>query len=222
MGIMSDNVKEFKGQDIAVHWNKKLCIGIGECGRATGNFVVGGRDPWMNPDEAKDAAEVKNVCERCPSGALTASLNGHSADETAPPENTIHVGYNGPLFIKGELEIDGAPEDGPGTQFRAALCRCGQSKNMPFCDNSHIEAGFRDKGAVGRSGDADIEAGGPLKVTPMKDASNIVSGNLTIYASGGRKVWQGKRVSLCRCGASKNKPFCDGSHKEISFKADGA
>ena len=51
--------------------------------------------------------------------------------------------YNGPLYVRGDLDIDGAESDMKGVRFRAALCRCGQSKNKPFCDNSHEEAGFK-------------------------------------------------------------------------------
>jgi len=54
-----------------------------------------------------------------------------------------HVTYNGPLFARGELAIEGAPDDMPAVRFRAALCRCGQSKNKPFCDGSHKAAGFQ-------------------------------------------------------------------------------
>ena len=189
---------------------------MNECCRADGNLVTGGRDPWIAPDEAS-VDEIKDVVERCPSGALTAI---GPAGEAAPAKNTINVSYHGPLFVHGDLEIVGAPETPSGTKFRAALCRCGQSKNKPFCDNSHIAAKFSDSGAVVRTGDAQIAAGGPLKVTPMKDASLIVTGNLARIASGGREVWSGTRASLCRCGASKTKPFCDGGHKKIGFKAD--
>jgi CDGSH-type Zn-finger protein len=58
---------------------------------------------------------------------------------------TVTPVENGPLLLRGELTvrgIDGADEILP----RAALCRCGQSKNKPFCDNSHLESGFQPPG----------------------------------------------------------------------------
>jgi CDGSH-type Zn-finger protein len=98
------------------------------------------------------------------------------------------------------------------------LCRCGASKNKPFCDNSHEEAGFKDHGAVGVKGDTLKEKGGKMNIKPLKDAALLIEGNLTIRNGSGRIAWQGTQVGLCRCGASKNKPFCDGSHIGAKFK----
>jgi CDGSH-type Zn-finger protein len=100
------------------------------------------------------------------------------------------------------------------------LCRCGASKNKPFCDNSHEEAGFKDYGAVGETGDSSTERGGKLSVSTVKNGPLFLKGRVTIVGSGGRRTWQGKQVALCRCGASNNKPFCDGRHKEAGFEAD--
>ena len=129
----------------------------------------------------------------------------------------VHVAYNGPLFVRGELDIEGAPEDVPGLKFRSALCRCGQSRNKPFCDNSHDAAGFRDYGAVGETGSGASESGGLLKVKPVKDGPLLLSGNLSILNGSGRNAWKGNKIALCRCGASNNKPFCDGQHQHIGF-----
>ena len=47
-------------------------------------------------------------------------------------------------------------------------------------------------------------------------------GDLRIYLSEGRVMLEAGRVLLCRCGLSANKPFCDGSHASIKFKAKAA
>lgn len=59
---------------------------------------------------------------------------------------TIEERENGPLVVKGITHMR-MPD---GTELEAkpvmALCRCGQSKNKPFCDGSHTEAGFQSRG----------------------------------------------------------------------------
>lgn len=217
---MSDSkVTKYPGKSADVSWQGGLCIHIGECGRAKGELFVGGRQPWCQPDVASDD-EVQEVIMRCPTGALSVEFADGTRPETASPKNTINVAYNGPLFVRGELEIDGAPADAPGLKFRAALCRCGHSKNKPFCDNSHEAAGFRDYGAVGETGEPNAGSGGPLAIKAAKDGPLIVTGNVKISGSSGRTSWSGKQVALCRCGASANKPFCDGSHKKTGFSTD--
>ena len=171
---MSDSeTTPYTGKTATVSWNGKLCIHIGECGRAEGDLFVGGRQPWCQPDVASDD-EIKDVVARCPTGALSVKFADGAVPETAIPENTVHVAYNGPLFVRGQLEIEGAPSDAPGLKFRAALCRCGQSKNKPFCDNSHESAGFKDYGAVGETGDPNAESGGPLAIRAAKDKSEAI------------------------------------------------
>ncbi|MCU7850877.1 MAG: CDGSH iron-sulfur domain-containing protein [Candidatus Thiodiazotropha sp. (ex Monitilora ramsayi)] len=208
----------YRGAEIDVEWDERLCIHIGECGYAKGELFVAGRDPWCQPD-LSSLGDVKEIVERCPSGALVYRTKDGQITETATSENTLTVSYQGPYFLKGDLAIEKSPGDMPGVELRAALCRCGLSKNKPFCDNSH-EGQFNDYGAVGEAGEPLKETGGKLKITPLKDGPFLLSGNVTIKASSGRAAWQGNNVALCRCGASKNKPFCDGTHKTIGFKTD--
>ena len=209
---------DYAGTEIDVHWDGRLCIHIGECGGAAGELFVGGRDPWCIPDKVTKA-EVREICERCPSGALTYT-DKDGTPESAPGENTLTVSYNGPLFLHGALQIEGAPTDMPGLAYRAALCRCGASRNKPYCDNSHLAARFEDSGAVGERGEGLSAQGGPLKVKPIKNGPLMLEGNLRIRASSGRLAWEGTKTWLCRCGHSKNKPFCDGSHKGVGFTDD--
>ena len=209
----------YPGNKATVSWNGRLCIHIGECGRAEGELFVGGRKPWCQPDLASDD-ETEEVVLRCPTGALSVKFAEGSRVEQAPAVNTIQVAYNGPLFVRGDLQIDDAPADVPGLKFRAALCRCGQSKNKPYCDNSHLDSDFRDYGAVGRAGDAGAATGGPLQVQPAPDGPLLIKGNVTLVSSSGRESWRGSQAALCRCGASNNKPFCDGQHKKVGFKSE--
>jgi CDGSH-type Zn-finger protein/uncharacterized Fe-S cluster protein YjdI len=217
--MSSKGAFDYPGKSATVTWHGKLCIHIGECGRAKGDLFVGGRKPWCQPDLVDDE-EVKEVVLRCPTGALSYQYADGSQTECAAETNTINVAYNGPLFVSGDLELDDAPEDVPGLKFRAALCRCGKSKNKPFCDNSHETDGFQDYGAVGDTGPGREESGGPLQIRPVKDGPLLVKGNVSIVGGSGRTSWQGSQAALCRCGESKNKPFCDGQHKKTGFKSE--
>jgi len=214
--MASEKVFKYPGERATVAWHGRLCIHIGECGRAAGDLFVGGRKPWCQPDLADDE-EIADVVLRCPTGALTVEYADGSRAETAEAENTVNVAYNGPLFLRGDLDIDGAPGNAPGLNFRAALCRCGKSANKPFCDNSHERQEFRDYGAVGEVGDANAAQGGTLRIRPAENGPLVLTGNVTIVSSSGRDSWRGSKVALCRCGASNNKPFCDGQHKKIGF-----
>lgn len=209
----------YPGKLIDVEWDERLCIHIGECGYAKGDLFVAGRDPWCQPD-LTGLDEIADVVGRCPSGALVYKVKDGTVNETSDAENTVQVSYNGPYFIRGDLNIEGAPENMPGIRYRAALCRCGQSKNKPFCDNSHEDANFKDYAAVGEVGEAIEIRGGPLAINAIKDGPLMLNGNVTLIAGTGRRAWQGNKVALCRCGASGNKPFCDGSHIGAGFKSE--
>ncbi|MES9854204.1 MAG: CDGSH iron-sulfur domain-containing protein [Candidatus Thiodiazotropha sp. L084R] len=211
-------IYHFKGREVDVEWDERLCIHIGECGYSKGELFIAGRDPWCQPD-LSSLKEVKEIVERCPSGALVHRTKDGEVTESATSENVVTVSYQGPYFLMGDLALEDSPTDMPGVQFRAALCRCGLSKNKPFCDNSH-EGQFKDYGAVGETGEPLKETSGRLSIKPRQNGPLLLLGNVTIKASSGRIAWQGNNLALCRCGASKNKPFCDGMHKAIGFKSD--
>ncbi|HEC27815.1 MAG TPA: hypothetical protein ENI67_10505 [Gammaproteobacteria bacterium] len=215
--MSNNNVFSYPGDEIDVTWDGRLCIHIEECGRAEGELFVTGRNPWCLPDTSS-IDEVIEVCERCPSGALTYNVKSGNVEQ-APDENTVLVSYNGPLFITGDLEIEGLADDMPEIQHRVALCRCGKSSNKPFCDNSHIKADFIDYGAVGERGADTVAKGGKLNIRLFQDGPLKITGNMKIMASSGRVAWQGDETALCRCGASEKKPFCDGSHRKIGFSS---
>jgi CDGSH-type Zn-finger protein/uncharacterized Fe-S cluster protein YjdI len=211
-------IHRYPGHAVDVTWDERLCIHVGECGRAKGDLFVASREPWCQPD-VTTVAEVAEVCERCPSGALAYEVRDGSLTEQPPSHNTVNVTYHGPLFVRGDLAIEGTSADMAGTRFRAALCRCGQSKNKPFCDNSHEAVGFKDYGAVGETGPGAPADGGLLAIRTINNGPLHLKGNLTIVAGSGLTRWSGTEAFLCRCGASKNKPFCDGSHKTIGFRS---
>ena len=214
---MTERSSTYEGEKLSIVYDRKLCIHVGECGRGNGDLFDAKKDPWCTPD-AVDAAEAIDVVERCPSGALVYTRKDGGSEEQAPAQNEITVSQDGPLYVWGSLEIEG--RDGQGSPFRAALCRCGASENKPFCDGSHVGAKFRDSGAVGERGTGLEVTGGTLAIKKAPNGPLLLNGNFTVRASTGRVAFAGTKAALCRCGASKNKPFCDGSHTAIGFTGE--
>ncbi|MEN0064530.1 MAG: CDGSH iron-sulfur domain-containing protein [Myxococcota bacterium] len=213
---MADDVKTYSGSAADMTWDGRLCIHVGECGRAANALFEAGRKPWGDPDQGT-ADEVAETVMRCPTGALAFVRKDGGPAEAATPDNTVVVANHGPLYVRGDLAIEGVADDMPGVNFRAALCRCGQSKNKPFCDNSHEASGFSDRGAVGETGSSRSGSGGTLNVALAPNGPLLLQGNVQIIASSGRVAWEGEKAALCRCGHSKNKPFCDGAHRAAGF-----
>lgn len=219
----------------------------------------------------------------------------------------VVVTKNGPYLVEGGVPLarqtivadaaGGSEQWREGPVFPAqpgyALCRCGHSKNKPFCDGTHRKIGFdgtetasrepyRDQaqmsegpvmaltdaqalcaGArfcdpngsvwaqVERTDDGEVRAmfvrqvnncpSGrliaweratgrpvehplPVSIGVIDDPTEKVSGPLwlrggiPVLGADGFAYEVRNRVTLCRCGASKNKPFCDGSHIAIKFR----
>jgi CDGSH-type Zn-finger protein/uncharacterized Fe-S cluster protein YjdI len=213
------HVFTYEGAAVDASWDNRLCIHVSECTRAKGGVFESGRDPWGDPDQA-EVDVVVDVVERCPSGALTYARKDGGPAETPADENLVMVANSGPLYARGDLRIDGAPDDMPGVGFRAALCRCGLSKTKPFCDNSHEEGAFHDHGAIGEAGPGMDGSAGPLEISPSANGPYVIAGSVTLISGQGRRVWSGTKCALCRCGHSNNKPFCDGAHKRVGFTSD--
>lgn len=210
-------IDEYKGHDLTVLNDGPRCIHSRYCVlNLPGVFVPNIEGPWIRPDAASAEATIA-VVTKCPSGALRYRPEGGRPAEGAPGVNTIRVWEDGPLAVHAELDVGGDT-----ASLRATLCRCGKSKNKPYCDHSHVEAQFR---ATSEPPTKETPAlavrGGPLKVTPAKDGPLEVEGALEICAASGRTVSRVTKTWLCRCGESKNKPFCDGSHKQAGFAAAG-
>lgn len=155
------------------------------------------------------------VAHNCPSGAIEYTRRDAGPSEAAPPVNLATVREGGPYAFRGPLSIAGAPAG-----FRATLCRCGASRNKPYCDGSHHEVKFA---ATGEPPSAQTEMlpirDGPLVIDPKLDGPLRVAGNLEIISGTGRVVGRLTSARLCRCGGSQSKPFCDGTHAKIGFRS---
>lgn len=212
------------GKQATIHFDATRCIHSRNCVLAHPDvFVPNVQGDWIRPD-AQPVQELIRLGQNCPSGAIrvirnaTADGAGDVDSSDAPPlVNTVRVRENGPLAIEAELQIKGQPEPTP----RATLCRCGQSKNKPYCDGSHVSAGFAATGEPATVAfDALAVRNGPLNVMPIPNGPLRVLGSLEVVSGTGRTCNKVGETYLCRCGQSKNKPYCDGSHKAAGFQAD--
>ena len=69
-------------------------------------------------------------------------------------------------------------------------------------------------------GGAQERASDELTVEPRPNGPLFVRGQVRVVGDDGAVIREDTRVALCRCGASANKPFCDGSHRRIGFTTD--
>ena len=206
--------KTYTGENIAISFDMKRCIHARNCFLKLPQVFDPDRRPWVDPDAAP-AEEIAAMIRTCPSGALTFSRSG--TEETPPGINRLAIWENGPNAFHGNLSAKGQP------MTRATLCRCGKSKNMPFCDYSHVDAGFNATGeppASGKDAPGD-DPGETLEIIQHENGPIEAKGALEITSGTGHRLHRGTRAFLCRCGQSKNKPFCDGSHKEAGLEAPG-
>ncbi len=205
------------GKSVTIDFEGKRCIHARFC--VTGApkvFLANVEGPWIHPD-AMDGEKLVAIAEACPSGAIRYRRNDGRPEETPPPVNLAAVREGGPYAFRGDITLDGKRAG-----YRMTLCRCGASKNKPFCDGSHHDIGFN---ATGEPTPADAKTDmlevrdGPLAIDPQIDGPLRVRGNLEITAGTGKVVARVKGAYLCRCGGSANKPFCDGTHSKIGFKS---
>jgi CDGSH-type Zn-finger protein/uncharacterized Fe-S cluster protein YjdI len=177
-------------------------------------FIANAPGAWIAADAA-DAETTAATIRSCPSGALAYERHDGGLTEYAPPVNVVRVRENGPLEFHAALDVAGLK-----AHFRATLCRCGLSGNKPYCDNSHVAAGFQASGEPATQGSTPLPVrDGPLKVTTAPNGPLLLQGSVEICSGTGRTVTRTQKTVLCRCGASANKPFCDGSHQRVGFSA---
>lgn len=211
-------IEQAVGKNVTITFEAARCIHSRHCVLdAPRVFRANAPGQWIHPD-AMPADAIAAVAVNCPSGAIRYERHDSGANEAAPEVNQLKTRENGPYAFHASLLVDGSADG-----FRATLCRCGLSQRKPWCDGSHAAGGFVATGEPASGSSQALEArGGPLQVTPMRNGPLQVEGNLEICSGTGRTVSRITATTLCRCGHSKNKPFCDGSHRNAGFSAAGA
>ncbi len=211
---MSDPVETVRGQKATIHFEARKCIHSRHCVLDRPDvFLPNVEGAWIHPDRATPD-EIAALAANCPSGAIRFERHDGGVAEAAPLVNQVRVRENGPLAFHAPLRIDGHDAG-----LRATLCRCGASANKPFCDGSHTAAGFTATGEPAtRESQALAARSGPLEISPRPDGPLQVKGAHEIVSGTGRTLNRTSESYLCRCGASANKPYCDGAHRKVGFK----
>jgi CDGSH-type Zn-finger protein/uncharacterized Fe-S cluster protein YjdI len=211
-----DGVDYIEGRDLTLIYEGKKCIHSRFCVTwGPKVFIANVKGPWINPDNMPTDA-LTEIAHVCVSGAIRYQRKDGQPDELPPPVNLVSVREGGPYAIRADIRLDGKP----AVSYRLTLCRCGASKNKPFCDGSHHAVNFAASGEP-PTGKADMlpVRDGPLAIDPQTDGPLQVRGNVEIISGTGRVVARMAAARLCRCGHSDNKPFCDGSHARVGFRS---
>jgi uncharacterized Fe-S cluster protein YjdI len=137
---MEKKIRTYTSEGVTVEYDAARCIHAKACVHGLPEVFDINARPWIQPDKA-GVDRVAEVVRNCPTGALRYHRTDGSADEAPPSENVTRLVPDGPIYLAGDLRI--ALPDGEVLQeTRVALCRCGASKNKPFCDGTHTEIGF--------------------------------------------------------------------------------
>jgi CDGSH-type Zn-finger protein/uncharacterized Fe-S cluster protein YjdI len=216
---MGRKIRHYEAEGNVVEFEAARCIHAEECVHGLPKVFDVEARPWIQPGNGSPDT-IADTVARCPTGALQYRDPDGRAAEEAPAENTVRVIPNGPLYVAGRLrlQLSGGEvlEDS-----RMALCRCGASKNKPFCDNAHLEMNFSDSGieVEHRVAPSEDSANPALTVTLAPNGPILLEGPLRVVTADDASTGGGKGA-FCRCGSSGSKPYCDGSHAGAGFLAD--
>ena len=141
-GRVPDKRDNYVGQNITIHDNRGICAHAGRCTDGLAAVFHLNEEPWIHPESAT-VEEIKETINKCPSGALSYTVNGveHQDREGAPG---IFIAPNGPYVVSGGPPLENTTRAEGVAKEHFTLCRCGGSKNKPFCDGSHWNNDFKD------------------------------------------------------------------------------
>ncbi|OYY92062.1 MAG: hypothetical protein B7Y45_00815 [Sphingomonas sp. 28-66-16] len=213
--VAAEGAEIVAGETIDLIFDGDRCIHARHCVLSQpAVFKANVEGPWIDPD-ATSTEGLVTVAHMCPSGAIQYRRHDGGSEEQAPPVNLVQLRENGPIGVRADMVLAGER-----IGYRATLCRCGASRNKPFCDGSHTGIGFEATGEPATQESQPLTVrNGPLMIEPQRDGPLAVTGNLEMCAGTGRTFDRVTSVWLCRCGGSANKPYCDGTHRRIGFKS---
>lgn len=181
-----DQLDEYKGKTITILDNRGICSHAAYCTDDLPKVWRIGIEPWIDPDGEAKTKIIEQV-KKCPSGALSYVIDGKVYSNFSDQPN-VYVSRNGPFRVSGGIELEGVEMGKGASREHYALCRCGESKNKPFCDGSHWYVGFKDNedltiSAANRD-NAEVEE----KWIELSNADKIDSGQLKVVNVGSKQV----------------------------------
>ncbi len=142
---MTKRLQVYQSSEITVTFDPNICVHAAVCVRGLPAAFDTSRADWIHPDAAP-AAEVAALVARCPSGALQAIRPGvaPAGRAEAPAGVTVRIVADGPAQIRGPVHLE-LPSGTESDRSSFAICRCGGTREPPFCDGSHQRSGFRSR-----------------------------------------------------------------------------
>ncbi len=141
-GRTADKRENYDGGKVTIHDNRGICAHAGSCTDGRPSVFRLKQEPWIDA-QAAPAEKIVETIRKCPSGALSYTVDGveHRDREGLA---AIFVSPNGPYVVTGGPQLLDTPRGEGGSTEHFTLCRCGGSKNKPFCDGSHWYNDFSD------------------------------------------------------------------------------
>ena len=137
-----DSLDEYPAAGITVRDNRGTCCHFGNCTASLPEVFHHEGGPFVTP-EGSSPDKIIDIVRACPSGALGYAVNGvEYQGEDREPE--IYVAGNASYYVRGGIELEGEAPNAGASREHYALCRCGHSKNKPFCDGTHWYIKFND------------------------------------------------------------------------------
>ena len=147
---VADRLDTYAARQFTILDNRGICAHSGRCTDALPTVFRVGTEPFVAPAGGR-ADDILRAIQACPSGALGAAIAERRAadvvDRIRPP--AIEVSKDGPYYVTGGVDLRDDAGNEPvrsagASREHFALCRCGQSKNKPFCSGAHWYADFHD------------------------------------------------------------------------------
>ena len=140
-GPIAERRSPWEGETVVLYDDRTLCTHAGFCTNLKTTV-------WALADESADPvsfAGFESMVHQCPSGRLAYGTKEDPEALVEPPfETSIGVEPDASYWLRGGIPVvseDGEPYE---VRMRQTLCRCGHSRNKPFCDGSHKHRGFTD------------------------------------------------------------------------------